>query len=259
MKIALLCDYGLDDAIATLYLFKNAEKFEKIDILPIAGNFPLQIAMNNAKRILSQVEELPPNINLVDTSVVPQFEASVSDIHGVDGMGDFLPQEQGYKGEVISYNDWINDVDEEYTVLSLGPCTVTLDILKKRKIGSLIMMGGNIAEPPNFDVYEFNHGMDPTAFAECVKFNHFVATLDTCHCAPCDFNLIDFKDSGLFGKTVKRYIEMSNSRAEKGCYIYDLVATVYLLQPEKFSSEFKTDPFGNRLNVLKYTSQNSII
>lgn len=259
MKIALLCDYGLDDAVATLYLFKNAEKFEQIDILPIAGNFPLQVAMNNAKRILSNVESLPKNINLVDTSSVSQFEAFLPEIHGADGMGDFMPQEQDYVGQIMSYENWLNGVDEGYAILSLGPCTVTLDILKRRKVGALIMMGGNIAEPPNFDKYEFNHGMDPDSFAECVKFNHFVATLDTCHCAPCDFNLIDFKDDGLFGKAVKRYIELSNSRAEKGCYIYDLVAVAYLLQPEKFSSEFKTDPFGNRLNVLKYTSQNSII
>ena len=41
-SVAILCDYGVDDAIATLYLLENAKHFDKIDILAIGGNFPLE-------------------------------------------------------------------------------------------------------------------------------------------------------------------------------------------------------------------------
>ncbi len=259
MKIALLCDYGLDDAIATLYLLKNAEKYEQIDILPVGGNFSLQMTMNNAKRILSQIEALPKNVTLVDTSSVPQNGDCLPNIHGADGMGDFLPQEPCYAEKIQSYDAWIDGVDESYVLVSLGPCTVTYDILKKCKVNSVIMMGGNISERPNFGAYEFNHGMDPVAFSECVKFNHSIATLDTCHCGPCDFNYITLKNDGLFERAVKRYVELSNERKEEGCYVYDLVAIIYLMHPERFSSECKEDAFGNRLNVLKYVSRDPIV
>ncbi len=259
MKLALLCDYGLDDMVATLYLLKHADKFEQIDILPVGGNFPLADAFNNAKRILTYVERLPSNVNLVDTSSVAQFEEKLAEIHGADGIGNFLPKEHKYDGKVLDYDVWLGTVDESYVIMSLGPCTVTADILKNKSVNSLILMCGNIAEPPNHGEYEFNHGMDPAAFSECVEKPHFVATLDTCHCEQCDFNRIKIENDGLFERAIKKAVELSNSRGEKSCYIYDLVAAKYLLHPELFTSYSATDPFGNRLNVLKYISTEQII
>ncbi len=259
MKIALLCDYGMDDAVATLYLLKYADRFEQIDILPIGGNFPLSEAMNNAKRILTYAEELPKNIRLVDTSCVPQRFERLTNIHGEDGIGNFLPKDQNYKGKIIDFNEWLCDVGDDYTIVSLGPCTVTREILKKQNVGSLILMCGNISESPNYNEYEFNHGIDPQAFAECVKYPHYSVTLDTCHNKYCDFNLIKITEEGWFKKAVERTVELSNSRLEDACYIYDLVAVIYLLEPEKFTSEFKNDAFGNKINVLKYNRKNFIL
>lgn len=252
MKIALLCDYGMDDAVATLYLLKYADRFEQIDILPVGGNFPLSEVTANAKRILTHTENLPDNVRLVDTSAIEQPCERLTDIHGEDGIGCFLPAEENYKGEIIAFDKWLDGVNEDYTIVSLGPCTVTLEILKNKKVGPLILMCGNIAEPPNYNGYEFNHGIDPEAFSECVKYPHCSVTLDTCHNRYCDFFLIENKEEGRLWSAIERAKELSRERNEAFCSIYDLAAVVYLLEPERFISEVKTDPFGNKVNVLSY-------
>ncbi len=256
-KLAVLCDYGLDDAIATAYILDRADRFDVIDILPIGGNFPLDTTRNNAKRILSYYKHLK-NVRLVDTSSVKQPGELLPDIHGGDGMGDVLDEKCDHTAPEIDYNDWLKQADEDYTILSLGPCTVTRDILKKLGARPLVFMCGNISEPPNFKGYEFNHALDREAFAECVKYPHASATLDSCHDPKCDFYKIDLSGNGLFYRFARRSAELARGRGEKLCAIYDLVAAVYLLNPEKFDVEIMTDRDGNRVSVLKY-NQNSML
>lgn len=257
-NLALLCDFGLDDAAATLYILENAEKFEKIDILPIGGNFPLLDSMVNAKRILTHFEKPLSNVRLVDTRVIKQNEEKLEFIHGLDGMGSVFPENYDENLELLPYSEWIKTLDENYTVVSLGPCTVTLDIMKKYPNLSLLLMAGNIAEPPNYNGYEFNHGMDDAAFDECVKFEHKIATLDTCHNEKCNFYKMLPKGDTWFEKVVRRSAELSKQRGEKGSYIYDLICVSYLLNPEKFKTEQKIDKWQNKLSVLKFVDENML-
>ncbi len=250
-KLAVLCDYGLDDAIATTYILDRADRFDRIDILPIGGNFPRDISHSNAKRILSYYKHLS-NVRIVDTSSVKQPSESLPDIHGGDGIGDVLDGKCDCTAPVIDYNDWIKTVGDDYTMLSLGPCTVTLDILKKVGARPLVLMCGNISEPPNFKGYEFNHALDINAFAECVKYPHASATLDSCHHPKCDFYKIDLSGDGLFYRLARRSAELARERGEGLCAIYDLVAAVYLIEPERFDVEVMTDKDGNRVSVIKY-------
>ncbi len=258
-NVAILCDYGLDDAIATLYLLEFADRFQKIDIIPVSGNFPIEETFVNAKRLLTYYDNPLNNVRIVDAFSVPQKGDRIPEIHGNDGMGDVLPPEYEEKVPVVKYSDWIREVDADYTIVSVGPCSVTLDILKKKGALPLIMMAGNIAEPPNYNGYEFNHGVDTEAFAECVKYPHAVATLDTCHISACDLNKIEFVANGLFGKMVNRYLELSKGRNETVCSVYDLVAFVYLIHPELFEVDTATDKDKNKLSVLRYISDKPII
>ena len=258
-KIALLCDYGLDDAIATLYLLEHADRFDIIDILPVAGNFPLEETFVNAKRVLTYFEKPLRNVRIVDTSSVKQNGESIPEIHGKDGMGDVLPLEYEEKVPVIDYDEWLKEVDGDYTVISVGPCTVTEDIFKKKGALPLIIMAGNIAEPPNYNGYEFNHGLDTESFAFCVKYPHAVATLDTCHIDMCDLNKTNSERQGLLGKMLDRYHKLSQSRNEEVCSVYDLVAVSYLLHPERFETYSATDKDGNALTVLRYISNKPVI
>ena len=195
-SLAILCDYGLDDLAATAYILEHAANFEKIDILAVGGNFPLDVAFLNAKRIMDSYEELPTNVRLVDTSSVSQFGESIPHIHGADGMGNVLPPPDEKLCErihALPYDEWLRYLDDSYILLSLGPCTVTADILRRHGALPLILMAGNIAEPPNFNGYEFNHALDIPAFAECVKYPHAAATLDSCHAPLCDFYKISHR------------------------------------------------------------------
>lgn len=258
-KVALLCDYGLDDAIATLYLLERADAFERIDILAIGGNFSQKTSLENIKRILTYTDTVPAHLRVVDTAAAPQSEENIPEIHGKDGMGDVLPAAFEEKAEVISYERWLEEVDPETVIVSLGPCTVTADILKRKGAMPLILMAGNVAEPPNYNGYEFNHGMDTAAFAASVRYPHAAATLDTCHVPACNLNLLALPTDGLFARMMRRYQALSQGRGEEVCSVYDMVAVVYLVHPERFETVAATDPDGNRLTQLRYISEKSIL
>lgn len=259
-NIALMCDYGLDDALATLYLFEHRDMFEKIDILAISGNFLVEDTFVNTKRLLSNIApEKTRGVRIVDTRRVAQKGTAIPEIHGNDGMGDVLPMEYDDSFEVIQYDEWLNELDSSYTVLSVGPCSVTIDILNKKGELPLIMMAGNIAEPPNYNGYEFNHGIDLEAFAETVKYPHVIATLDTCHSPYCNLRTFDYPKEGIFGKMLNRYFELCDGRGEEVISVYDLTAIVYLIYPDRFTVESRVDKLGNKLNVLKYIAEKPII
>ena len=261
-KLALLCDDGLDDLAATAYILERADHFEKIDILAVGGNFPLDVTFLNAKRIIDSLEKPLTNLRLVDTSSVSQFGEAIPHIHGADGMGNVLPSPDAAINERISalpYEDWLEKVDDSYIILSLGPCTVTLDILKRKGALPLVLMAGNIDEEPNFNGYEFNHALDLSAFAECVRYPHAAATLDTCHAPLCDFYKVAADGDSLLHRAARRAAELARGRNDLSCPVYDLVAAVYLFHPERFALEILTDKDGNKVNVLKYISELPLI
>ncbi len=257
-KLIMLCDYGLDDAVATAYILDRADAFEQIDILPVGGNFMRETSHNNAKRIMSHYKHLK-NVRIVDTSCIPQPGEPIPDIHGADGMGNVLDDANDCVCPMLDYKDWVKTVDKSYTVLSLGPCTVTAVLLRDVGALPLIMMAGNISEKPNFKGYEFNHALDIEAFAECVKYPHVSATLDTCHHPLCDFYKINLDGESLFYRFARRVAELARSRGEDKCAIYDLNAAVYLMHPEKYIVTPLTDKDGNIVSVLHYNENAPLI
>ena len=182
---AVLCDYGLDDAVATVHLLNNLKPADRLDVVPVGGNSEVSVAFRNAQTLLSNYDGDLSNVRIVDTRRIVQPWAKLPSIHGEDGMGDlFAHVSSGLP--VVGFSEWIEEKAPLY-VVSLGPCTVTSEILKKRTVTDLLIMGGCVAEEPNFNGYEFNHYLDIPAFNECVKYPHAVATLDSCR-AP-RFNL----------------------------------------------------------------------
>ncbi len=79
-----------------------------------------------------------------------------------------------------SFRNWLEGFSGEYNLLSLGPMTLVPDLLKKCTPKKFVFMGGNIAEEPNFQGYEFNHALDREAFSEAVAYPHVAITMDTC-------------------------------------------------------------------------------
>jgi len=257
-KIILICDYGLDDAAATSYILEHYYYFDKIDIIPVAGNMPLKISFRNAMRIIDNLDYIPNNIRIIDSSQFKQPEEHLENIHGKDGIGDFLPESYNTKIKTIDFNIWIKSVSNDYLIVSLGPCTVTEKILQIIDL-PLLIMGGNISEEPNYNGYEFNQGMDVSAFKTCVKHSHVIATLDSCHNKYCDFYQINVFRNNLSDKFIHRCIELSRQRQEKEAYIYDLITIMYLFNPEKFIIKPCMDKDENQLFVLYYIDKSFIL
>ena len=258
-KIALLCDYGLDDAIATSYLMERREAFEKIDIVPIGGNLPLETAYKNAWKLMNAAGGDLSMVRIVNTSAIPQPGKNLTRIHGADGMGDILPDTDEKPLPEIDFYEWLAGIDEEYMIFSLGPCTVAEKVMDAVPGAGLIIMGGNVSEKPNFEGREFNHALDVPAFASCVKHDHAAVTLDTSRASFLDFSGVPLKSRTLFEKLACRYRDLVMMRGRSEVWIYDLYAVYYFFHPECFDIEELTDPDGNMLSVLKYSYPDLIL
>lgn len=249
--LIILCDYGLDDAIATVALLQKRAIFKGIDIVPVGGNVPREMSFCNAQTLLSYCGA--ENVRLIDTSCIPQPNEYLASIHGTDGIGDVLEKKPCHDVPVLNFRDWIKTISSDSIVFSAGPCTVTAEILKNIGQPELIMMAGCIDEEPNFKGYEFNQSLDRSAFAYCAKFKHKTATLDTCQRSILNFAAADISGSGLLKKLIRASVAISQKRGLPYCYIYDYIAALYILSPDLFETEEKTDIDGNILTCLKYT------
>lgn len=250
---AVLCDYGLDDACATVYLLDNAEEGDRFDILPIGGNSEVNVAYRNAQTLIAEYVRRggsADNVRIVDTCDVTQPWAMLPSIHGKDGMGDlFAPAVSSVP--VIDFADWLNENTDPLYVVSLGPCTVTDIIMKKVRVENLLIMGGCVAEVPNFHGYEFNHYLDIPAFNACTKYPHAVATLDSCRTPKFNLAGKHFTDGSLLSKLLDRSIELAMARHPDNCYVYDYIAVHYAVNPDLFMIEKVVDGEGNLLSELK--------
>lgn len=243
--LILFCDYGLDDAAATISVFLQAHRFDRIDLVPIGGNVPVAVAYRNCFTLLSLFENVLDKVRVVDTRHLSQPSEYLADIHGADGMGDLF-QATVPVGAVTTclFEDWLSDLKGTETVISLGPMTLVQPLMEQNE-HPLVIMGGCIHTPPNFKGYEFNHCLDQEAFAYCAPKAQAVITLDTCRVPALDIRNKLLPESGLYADILRRNIEISYERKENGCYVWDDVAVAYVLYPERFTTITETDPHGN--------------
>jgi inosine-uridine nucleoside N-ribohydrolase len=250
--LILFCDYGLDDAAATVTVLRHQERFDGIDIVPIGGNVPVGVSHRNCLTLLSQFPHLLTKIRVVDTRGVPQSEEYLADIHGGDGMGDlFAPGTADVT--MVDYQSWLEGLSGEERVLSLGPMTLVRPLMEGHN-HPLVVMGGCIHTPPNFGEYEFNHALDKEAFAFCAPKAEGVITLDTCRVAPLNVRNWDLDDT-LYGKILQRDVQLSYTRGEDGCYAWDDVAAQFVLFPHRFTVKEETDPHGNTYRHATYVGE----
>lgn len=247
--LVVLCDYGLDDAIATCHILENYNNFDKIDILAIGGNVSPEISFKNLKTLSAQFD-IDERLTLVNTDGIYQSHENLYDIHGSDGMGGVLKPSET-KAKCVLFDSWFSDYTGCDILLSLGPMTITEMLIKKAVPKQFIFMAGNVFARPNYNGYEFNQGINPQAFSFCCSYPHVAVTLDS----GTNYFDVAYKTMdpcSLRGILSQKYKEMSNKRGEKNCYIWDDIATEYLLFPDKFRVKKLTDKYGNKINCLFY-------
>lgn len=249
--IIIFADYGLDDAAATVSILERAERFDRIDIVPIGGNVPVEVAFRNAFTLLSFYPSVWNKVRVIDTTYLPQPSEYLKDIHGGDGMGDvFDPAPANV--ERISFEPWLATLTGEETVLSLGPATLVKPVMERHR-HPLIMMAGCIDTPPNFKGFEFNHCLDKEAFSYCAPQAEAVITLDTCRVPALDVSAVT-PDRTLHGRIMQAAQKLATAWDNAGCHMWDDVAACCLLFPHRFTAPLQTDPHGNTYHHAKYIS-----
>ena len=250
-RLIMFCDYGLDDAIATLHILKNAHMFNYIDIVPIGGNVDARTAYRNAHTLLKHAKADKSKVRIVDTRTIKQYAADIPDVHGSDGIGDVLAPAPS-DIPVIDYGAFADELKIKADpardcVLSLGPCTVP------NMIGYVpfctVLMGGTVNEQPNYGEYEFNEACDVQAFKAFAYKATAVATLDTCHDKGFGFESFTMNDP-LADRLIAKYVHMCNSR-NAIVTVYDYVAALAVTNPEKFEATRIKRPDGVEFNQLR--------
>lgn len=250
--VIIFADYGLDDAAATVSLLEREERFDRIDIVPIGGNVPTEIAFRNAFTLLSFYPSVWEKVRVVDTTHLAQPSEYLKDIHGGDGMGDLFEPASAHV-EILPFAPWLDSLSGEETVLSLGPATLVQTVMEQHD-HPLIMMAGCIDTPPNFHGFEFNHALDKSAFAYCAPKADAVITLDTCRVPALDVSNVTPNPQTMHGKIMQAAQKMATAWDGSGCHMWDDVAACCLLFPHRFATPLQTDPHGNTYRHAKYTS-----
>ena len=257
--LVIFSDYGLDDACALVYLWHHHHLFDQISVVCIAGNAPSNAALLNAQKLVDHAKNPKATAKtlLVHTDNFVQNYAALPAIHGKDGMGDLFDIPRCIAS--VPYEKWIKKVKDGAVVLSLGPCSVSLDFLKKKQVSQHIIMGGMVNAAPNHNGMEFNQALDVEAYNAQVALPHKIATLDTCRFEAFNLAAKRFDECGkspLLFQLVNKAIELAEARHPDNCYIYDLIASIYLTHPHFFAEEETTDPWGNKLTQLRLNQEN---
>ncbi len=254
--LIIFADYGLDDAAATISIFKHRDNFKNITIVPIGGNVPVDMSFGNCFTLINSLSWYEDNLIVVDTRSVAQPSEYLAEIHGKDGMGDVFERNTSNNAvKTVLFEEWINKQFNNVAVLSLGPMTLVETFLRKNGECELILMGGCIDEEPNFNGYEFNQALDTAAFDYCVKYPHIAITLDTCRVKSLDLRDVDIHGDDMYSLILKTDQELSITRGEDGCYVWDDVAACYLLHPERFVLKNKKDKRNNIVTQAEYVSE----
>ena len=122
MKLILCCDYGLDDAAATVDALAHAKAdgYESAALVAVGGNVPPDVSLANAKKLVAHLPFSTVPLTVIDTTAEEQPFEYLKHIHGNDGMGDLFSDDDGFSAPVVAFSDWLAQIEGEYDLLSLG-------------------------------------------------------------------------------------------------------------------------------------------
>tara|TARA_B100000963_G_scaffold311361_1_gene288310 strand:+ start:1329 stop:2267 length:939 start_codon:yes stop_codon:yes gene_type:complete len=175
-KIIIDTDPGQDDAVAILLALASKE-LEVLGITCVAGNVPLKLTAENARKVLELTKHTDVPVFAGAEHPISRKLVTAEHVHGKTGLdGPILDppkiklQEMGAVEFII--NTVLSHSKKEVTICTLGPLTnLALAFRLKPKIKNLIkevvIMGGGFFEGGNITpAAEFNIYVDPEAAAE---------------------------------------------------------------------------------------------
>jgi inosine-uridine nucleoside N-ribohydrolase len=260
-KVIYDTDPGVDDAMA-LYFALAHPGIDVLGITTTFGNVTVEQAATNALYLTALVDRNIPVTQGVKTPWVKAPEAPPDFIHGHDGLGN-LPQRVATTNtaDPRTSAQYIVDMARSYpgeiTLVAVGPLGNLATALKLEPnlpglLHEVIIMGGTIDEPGNVSpVAEANIWNDPHA-ADIVFTAGWKLTmvgLDVTHRVVTTLSL--FKKIADHHKHVATdtlhhavafystfYSGLHKHIAQTpGCFAHDLLAFIYLVNPELFTLE----------------------
>jgi pyrimidine-specific ribonucleoside hydrolase len=174
MRVIIDTDPGVDDALALLFALKSPElRIEAVTT--VAGNVGVDQCYQNVFRIFDLLR-LPdkdrPPVFMGASEPLDREGISSEEIHGRDGLGDYLPKAT-YPSPVKYAPDaiiaWAEKYPGEMCLITLGPLTnLALAIQKKKaslnNLRAVIIMAGAFTVPGNITPRaEYNMYVDPLA------------------------------------------------------------------------------------------------
>lgn len=167
-KVIIDCDPGIDDSLAIMLALQSKE-LEVIGITIVAGNSPVDLGFENAKKILKHMNRLDVPVFKGAEHPIKKDFVNALDTHGEDGLGEsFLPNVDGYE-QSISALEFLSKTlhTTKCHVIAIGPMTNLAQLIEKdedafNKIESLVSMGGTYKSHGNCSpVAEYNYWEDP--------------------------------------------------------------------------------------------------
>jgi inosine-uridine nucleoside N-ribohydrolase len=260
-KVIYDTDPGVDDAIA-LYFALAHQGIDLVGITTTFGNVSVDQAATNALYLTAIADRDVPVTRGVKTPWVKPGEAPPDFIHGADGLGNLSSRvptsnQLDPRASAQFIVDMARAQPGEITLVAVGPLgnlslALKLDPMLPSLLREVIIMGGTVDEPGNVSpVAEANIWNDPHAadhvftapwgltmvgldvthrvvtelalFKKIADHHRHVAT-DTLHHAVAFYSTFY---SGLHKHLALR----------PGCFAHDLLAFIYLVQPQLFGLE----------------------
>jgi purine nucleosidase len=173
-KFILDGDYGVDDAMAALYLASESG-IQILGVGSVHGNTTSESAARNAITVLdlAGLEEVPVAVGAGRPLVQPL--AVRAHVHGGDGLGGVAPVPTGSERPPAptpapdQLVELVRAHQGECTVLATGPLTnlalaLRLDPAIAGLVERVVIMGGTLHRPGNMGPHtEVNIGLDPEA------------------------------------------------------------------------------------------------
>ncbi len=174
-KVIIDCDPGIDDALSIMMALSSPE-LEVVGITVVAGNSPVQMGFENARKILKFMDRLDVPVFIGADRPMKREYINALDTHGEDGLGEsYLPvvdPSEGVQTEESALSFLRRTLREgNVSIIALAPMTNLADLILEDKEAFLmteeiISMGGNFRSHGNCSpVAEYNYWVDPDAAA----------------------------------------------------------------------------------------------
>jgi len=256
-KIIIDTDPGQDDAVALL-LALASEELEILGVTCVAGNVPLSLTSENARKILELTRYTEIPVFAGADRPIKRTLVTAEHVHGKTGIdGPVLekPKIKLQSKEAIEFiiETILSYPKDEITLCTLGPLTnIGLAFQREPRIKTLIkeiiMMGGGFFEGGNITpAAEFNIYVDPEAAAEVLVSGIPITMLplDVTHKALTSRSRIESfrkigNKAGIATAEMLDFFERFDVEkyGSEGGPLHDPNVIAYLLRPEFYEGKY---------------------